>query len=132
MELSYFLNAMTFEKKNLDFSNADISRHYNIWSINKIISMVDCFVPLANVLNKYEMTKQSHYNLLKDLLPKQKIYFNYINKKKDLTLKEKKYIAKYFEVGMKEAELYVNILPEEILHEIFNVYKYGINKMVDI
>lgn len=132
MEIFDYLKAMTIEKKDLDFTNYDISKNYNIFMINRWISMVECFVPLANELNKYSMTKESHYNLLKDLLPKQKIYFKFIKKEKDLSLKEKKYITKYFEIGVKETELYINLLSEDIIKEIVNMYKYGKNKMVDV
>jgi hypothetical protein len=132
IDLFYFLKAMTVDKKNLDFSNEEIEKKYDVYMINRYVSMVECFIPLINELNKYNMSKQSHYNLLKNCLPNQKLYFKYIKKSKDLTLNEKKYIAYYYSVGLNEAELYIKHLSEEEINTILNVYKYGKNKFVDI
>ena len=132
IDIFYFLKAMTIDKKELDFTNYDIYKNYSIYMINRFVSMVECFIPFINEVNKYTMTKQSHYNLLKSILPKQKIYFKYMGKKKDLSLRDKKYIATYFEIGLKEAENYINLLSEDIIKEILKMYKYGRNKTVDV
>jgi hypothetical protein len=132
IDIFYFLKAMTVDKKNIDFSNDEFEKKYDVYMINRFVSMVECYIPVVNELNKHEMSKCSHYNFLKNCLPQQKIYFKYIKKSKDLTIQEKKYIAHYYEIGLKEAELYINHLTKEEIEKIINVYKYGKNNFVEI
>jgi hypothetical protein len=94
--------------------------------------MIEFFIPVVNEINKYDIPNEVHYNYYLNALPKRKYFFNYIKKKKELDESEKKYIAHYFEVGMKEAEIYINTLSDDEIQEILNIYKYGKNKMIEI
>lgn len=132
MKLFDYLKSMTENKDDLDFSNDEISKGYQPYMINRYISMIDVFVEFVNELNKYDLPKDVHYKAYKSILPQRKLFFPYIKKSKDLNLEEKKYIAKYFEVGLKESEEYINILSEDEISEILNIYVYGRNKRVEV
>ena len=132
MNIFDYLKSMTENKDDLDFSNDEVSKGYQPYMINRYISMIDVFAEFVNEINKYDLPKDIHYNIYKSILPKRKLFFPYIKKSKDLDLEEKKYIAKYFEIGLKEAEEHIKILSEEQIHEILNIYVYGKNKKVDI
>jgi len=130
MNIFDHLNNLSYLKNPPDFSNDEFKKSYNKFMINRWISMVDLFVPIVNEINKYDIPENVHYVYYQSIIPKRKYFFKYIKRSKDLTEKDKEYIARYFEVGKKEAETYINILDEEQIDEILNIYKYGKNKMV--
>jgi len=132
MEIFDHLNNLTQLKKEVDFSNDEVKKNYFKFMINRWISMIEFFIPVVNEINKYDIPNEVHYNYYLNALPKRKYFFNYIKKKKELDESEKKYIAHYFEVGMKEAEIYINTLSDDEIQEILNIYKYGKNKMIEI
>jgi len=132
MDIFNHLENLTQLKKEADFSNDEIKKSYQKYMINRFISMCEFFVPVVNEINRYDIPESVHYNYYLNILPKRKYFFNYIKKKKELDESEKKYIAHYFEVGMKEAENYINILDEDQITEILNIYKYGKNRMIEI
>jgi len=131
MKLFEFLNSMTFRKDDLDFTNDEIKKSYIPFMINRWISMCEAYLPVVNEINKYDLPKEIHYEFFKSLLPKRKQYFNYIKKQKDLDITEKRIIAKYFQVGLKEAEEYIKILDNSQIKEILEIYRYGKNSLID-
>ncbi len=126
------LDEITYRKGDLDFDNPEVLKSYDPYMINRWLSMVDVFLPFINdTVNRYDMDKVSHFNFLKNSLPKQKIArWNYIKKSKEISSDDVKYIADYFSVGLREAELYVSILSQEIIDKVLNTYRYGKNKMI--
>lgn len=129
-----FLDAITYTKEDLNFDDPQISKDYEPYMINRWLSMVEIYLVFVNdTVNRYEMDKVSHFQFLKSSLPKQKVVrWDYIKKKKDLNIQEKKYIADYFEIGLKEAELYINMMEPKIIEKFLSIYTYGRNKTVDI
>jgi hypothetical protein len=132
MELFGYLKAVTEDKTDLDFKNDEIRKGYTPYMMNRFISMTEMYIPLVNEINKYDIPKHIHYKYFLSTLPKRKQYFKYIKKSKDLTLDEKKFVAHYFEIGLKEADIYIQQLTEEQLKEIIDIYKYGNNKTVEV
>ena len=132
MKIFDYLNGMTQDKTTLDFSSDEVSKGYSQFMINRWVSMVDVFTPYVNDMNKYDIPKDVHYECYKSFLPKRKVFFPYIKKSKDLDLHEKKYLAHYFEVGLKEAEEYIRIMSEDEIKEILDIYKCGNNKQVEV
>jgi len=129
-----FLDAITYTKEDLNFDDPQIAKAYDPYMINRWLSMVDIYLAFVNdTVNKYDMDKVSHFQFLKSSLPKQKVArWNYIKKKKDITLQEKRYVADYFEIGLNEAELYTNMMPDETIKKFLSIYTYGRNKMMDV
>lgn len=132
MELFDYLNSMTEKKEELDFDNDEIKKGYQPYLINRFVSMPEVYVQVVNEINKYDIPKHVHYRYMNSFLPKRKQYFNYIKKKKDLSQDEKLLIANYFEVGMGDAERYINMLDEEQIKEILKIFKYGKNSLAGI
>jgi len=132
MDIYQYLKAATVEKKDLDFNNNEVNDDYSPFIVNRFVSMVEYFVPLINAINKYDVPKSVHYNYLKNSLPKRYISFKYIRKKKDLTLTEKKCIAHYFEIGLKEADYYIKMMEQEDIKKILEIYEYGKNQIADV
>jgi hypothetical protein len=95
--------------------------------------MVDLFIPFVFDANKAVLDKPSHYRFFKNVIKKGKYDFNYLKKVKDEETEEiKKFLCKYYEIGMKEACEYLRILSKEQVDTIIGIYKYGKNgKRVD-
>lgn len=124
-----YLNAVTYRKDDLDFNDDEIARGYDIYMMNRFISMCDLYLPLVNEMNKAkDISKETHFRFFLTALPKRKQFFQYLKKKKDLKKEHKEYIAKYFECGKRECEMYINTLTETQIEEIIKIYEHGVTR----
>lgn len=129
------LDAMTIKKKDLNFNDDIVRKTYDQYMINRWLSMGESeeLFYISEMLNTMtNLTDEQHFDLLKSVLPKQKYYFKYLKRTKDLTEKEKRYIAHYFEIGIREAEDYIRQMSQEEIDEILKKYKYGKNEIIKI
>lgn len=130
MELFDYLKALTEKNEFLDFDDEEIRKDYQPFMISRFISMAEVFTQVVNEINRFsDIPKETHFRYFFSFLPKRKQFFNYIKKKKDLSQTEKLIIANYFEVGMKDAEKYIQILEEDQIKEILDLYRYGKNSI---
>ena len=132
MEIFDFLKALTEKNVDVDFDNDEIRKSYQPFLINRFVSMCEVFVPFVNEINKYDLPKEAHFKFLDSVIPKRKYFFNYIKKKKDISEKEKTILANHFKIGKKETEEYINILSEEEIKSIIDIYKFGKNSFVGL
>jgi len=127
------LGAMTNEKKQLDFNDESVQKAYDQFMINRWLSMSEELFFVAELLNTMpNLTDEQHFDLLISFLPKERFYFKYVKRAKDLTEKEKKYIADYFEIGLHDAEDYIRQMEQEEIDSILKKYKYGKNEMIKL
>ena len=129
------LNAMTWQKKDLDFNVDYIAKTYDQYMINRWISMEDELFYVAEMLTSIKnLTDEQHFDLLKSVLPKERFFpFGiYMKKSKDITEKDKRYLAHYFEIGISDAEDYIRQMDQTEIESILNKYKYGKNEMIKI
>jgi len=133
MKMSLFdhLNNLTLNKVELNKNNDEETKSYTPYMISRFVSMCDMYIPIINEINKYgNVPAHIHHRFFINLLPKRKQYFKYIKKSKELNEEELSYIAKYFEVGIREAKLYINLLSKDTITEIIKIYSYGKNSKV--
>lgn len=127
------LDAMTINKSELNFKDDTVKKVYDQYMINKWLSMCELLIDIVFEVNKMKnLTDEEHFTILSSLLPKSKFYFKYVKKSKDLSLEEKKYVAHYFETGLKKAEDYIRILSEDEIKGILSKYKFGKNEKIKI
>ena len=100
----------------------DVQKSYSQFMINRFVSSKIQYVNVLAEVARYKMTNEQHYNLVKDLIAKQKHYFNYKSYKKakdnstdDLLIFA---IKKELEVGKREAESYIEFLSETDIKEV--------------
>lgn len=100
----------------------DVQKSYNQFMINRFVSSKIQYVNVLAEVARYKMTNEQHYNLVKDLIAKQKHYFNYKayknakdNSTDDLLIFA---IKKELEVGKREAESYIKFLSETDIKEV--------------
>ena len=116
---------------DIDFSIESIEKSYDQYIVNKFLSMDNRLIFLAEMLNTmHNLTNAQHFDIIKEALPKEKFKIRYIKKSKDLTLIEKKYIANYFEIGLREAEIYIDSMDDYEISCIIDKYRYGKNDIV--
>jgi len=132
-ELFDYLKALTERNEFLDFDNEEVSKDYQPFMINRFVSMAEVFTQVVNEINRYsDIPKETHFRYLFSVLPKRRQFFKYIKKKKDLTQDEKLIIAHYFEVGLTDAERYIQMLDENQIKEILDIHRYGKNSLAGI
>lgn len=132
MTLFDHLNNITNGKKYLDMRIDENSKTYANYMINRFVSMSEIYLPLVNEMNKFDVSKSTHQRFYTSTLPKRKQFFSYIKKKKDVNESDLKYLMHFFECGLKEAKMYLEVMDDKTIAEILKKYTYGKNKKADI
>jgi len=128
MALTIFdiLNEICLHKSDLDFDDPEISKAYDIYMINRYISMIEILVRIVDAVNMSGIDKRDHYNFLRAIVPKNNYRFSYIKKTVDKELEEDlRNICRFFEVGMRDARHYAELLKPKQLEELRKIYRYG-------
>jgi len=122
------LKNLTYKKKSFDIKDEKMVKEFNIYRIIRYISMVELFIPLANVLNKFQgiLSKESIYEVLLNTLPQRSYFFSYIKKpKEDIDKRAKECLMKYFEFGSEDLDLALDVLTENQINEIIHKFDGG-------
>ena len=121
------LNEITNFKGDLDFTDPDVLKNYDEYMINRYLSSLDVLVPFVNDVNLYPVPKATHYALFRDMIPKGNYSFDYVRKSKKDDQKEEmlQCLCKYYEIGLREAEMYFQILTGDQLRTIATELSYG-------
>lgn len=120
MKLFDHIDNISLHKRSL---NEDELKSYSPYMINRFVSMSEMFLPMVNVLNQFDIPKDVHNRFMQGFIPKRKQYFKYISSKKDNKSHEIECLQKYFEVGLSEAEGYLDILTAVQLKDIVDKFK---------
>ena len=127
------LDAMTIDKKQLNFNDDLVKKSYDQYMINRWISMNEELFYIAELLNTTtNLTDAQHFDLLISTLPKDNFNFRYVKRKKDINASDKRYIAHYFEIGLHDADEYIRQMDQDDIDEVLKKYKYGKNQMIKI
>lgn len=104
--------------------NDEMVKSYTPYMINRFISMSELYLPIVNEINKCQnIPKESHYTYYNTILPKRKQYFKYIKKKNEISESDKELLCKYYKVGPRQIDEYVNILTKEQIQIIVDKYQ---------
>ena len=125
LDLFEHLNNLTNNKVEYDTNNELQTKNYKQFTINRFVSMCDLYLPWVNEINCHKYPDKIHYQYYLSTLPKRKQFFKYISKEKDDTKESKETVARYFEVGFREAEQYLTILTKDQINEINKKFKGG-------
>ena len=118
-----FIAGMMQNKTEFDFSNPEVSSAYEPYVINRWLSMCDVFLPFVADLNKRELSKDVHYNFLKNILPPRKVYLKYIKRNRELDYTQRTMLARHFNTNLKNVEPMISLISEEELNKIINIEK---------
>jgi hypothetical protein len=95
---------------------------WNNYMINRYLSMDPNYCEVVNIVQKntWQMKGEYLYNLYRDIIPKQYVFLKYIKAttKKEYDKDEVEALSKYFEISLKEAKEYIDMLPKD---EVANI-----------
>ena len=101
--------------------------NFNSYMVHRFISMSPYYVEVADYAQSMLPTmKKEIYNFYREMIPKRKVWLQYIkakNKQINKELVEK--IAKYYEVGTSDAYSYINIITDKEMFVILG--EMGLN-----
>tara|TARA_R110000851_G_scaffold225818_1_gene378611 strand:+ start:670 stop:1110 length:441 start_codon:yes stop_codon:yes gene_type:complete len=103
---------LTHKKVDINTYTDSDWKAYNVYMINKWLSMNSDVTEIINFTQKYySLDKKIHFKMLSDILPKQKIFSKYIK-----GIKVDKFnpelvtiISKHYEVSRAEAKSYIDV-----------------------
>ena len=96
--------------------------NFNSYMVHRFISMSPYYVEVADYAQSMLPTmKKEIYNFYKEMIPKRKVWLQYIKSKtktinKDLV----EDIAKYYEVGVADATSYITVMTKEEISIVLN------------
>lgn len=90
---------------------------YEPYIMNRILSMVDIYRPVALELSRHELPKEVHYRYLYNILPKRDIFVKYLKAAKQ-NQNDEKWISRYFESGTRDLEYAMKFLTDDEIKTI--------------
>ena len=89
--------------------------NFNSYMVHRFISMSPYYVEVADYAQSMLPTmKKEIYNFYKEMIPKRKVWLQYIKSKTKTINKDLiKDIAKYYEVGVADATSYIAVMTKE-------------------
>ena len=122
------LNEICEYKSDLDFDDFEIYKAYDIYMINRYLSMIEFLIPIVNYVNRTGIEKKDHYNFLRSMIPKNRYKFSYIKKNVDNDINTNvNYLCNFFEIGNREAKMYIDMLKTKHFNYLKTIYTYGKN-----
>jgi hypothetical protein len=101
------ISDLTFKKTDPSIYTDGDWKVYNIYMVNRWLSMNSNVTEIINFTQKYySLTKQMHYKMLSDILPKQKLFTKYVTGKKmeKYNTELVKLVSTHYEISRTEAE----------------------------
>ena len=129
MTLFDWINQILLHKKNWEEFSETEQKTFNIFMINRFLSMSEDFVDAVNICQEhtFQMEDKDVYNLYKKLIPKQKKFLRYIKGKKDKYPKKLlKFLAEHYQVSQREILDYMPMVKKEQIEKLGK--QYGKNK----
>lgn len=115
-----YLDDITVRKTPLECEDV---KGYSPFIINTFVSSVQGLVLLVNEVNKCGLLpKEAHYDLMSCAIPQRQYRFSNFAKKKAVVSEQVECLCRYFEIGVKEATMYLGIMSEEQIQEICSKY----------
>ena len=117
------------KKKHWEDFNDEEKKSFNVFIINKGLSMNPEYLGIVNMVQNFTglnqiLSPKEVFNLYFDLLPDKFRFYKWIKGKKTKKDKEKaEYLATYFKISTREAHDYLKILDKKTINKIIKNYK---------
>jgi len=123
-----WLNEITFHKTSPESFSQESWDKFNSYMIHRYLSMNMDYIDVVNYVQKMNpQSKKEIYTIYREMIPKKKTYLKYIKNENKRNYKElAEYVAEYLEVGLGEADLYIDILQEIGVRSI--LWKMGVDE----
>ena len=115
------------KQRSWDDFNDEERKSFNIYIINKALSMNPNYLDIVNMVQRYTnnmLNPKEVFNLYYSLLPTKFKFYKWIKGAKTKKEKEKaEYLAIHFKISIREAYDYLKILDRKTINQIIKNYK---------
>ena len=117
------------KKRRWDDFNDEEKKSFNVFIINKALSMNPNYLGIVNMIQNYTglnqiLSPKEVFNIYFNLLPNKFRFYKWIKGQKNKKDKEKaEYLAMHFKVSTREAYDYLKILDKKSINKIIKNYK---------
>ena len=117
------------KKRTWDDFNDEEKKSFNVFIINKALSMNPNYLGIVNMVQNFTglnqiLSQKEVFNLYYSLLPNKFRFYKWIKGEKTKKEKEKaEYLAMHFKVSTREAYDYLKILDKKTINQIIKNYK---------
>ena len=117
------------KKRTWDNFNDEEKKSFNVFIINKALSMNPNYLGIVNMVQNFTglnqiLSQKEIFNLYYSLLPNKFRFYKWIKGEKTKKDKDKaEYLAMHFEVSIREAYDYLKILDKKTINKIIKNYK---------
>ena len=117
------------KKRCWDDFNDEEKKSFNVFIINKALSMNPNYLGIVNMVQNFTglnqiLSQKEVFNLYFNLLPTKFRFYKWIKGEKTKKDKDKaEYLAMHFEVSIREAYDYLKILDKKTINKIIKNYK---------
>ena len=117
------------KKRRWDDFNDEEKKSFNVFIINKALSMNPNYLGIVNMIQNYTglnqiLSPKEVFNIYFNLLPNKFRFYIWIKGQKNKKDKEKaEYLAMHFRVSTREAYDYLKILDKKSINKIIKNYK---------
>ena len=114
------------KQRSWDDFNDEEKKSFNIYIINKALSMNPNYLDIVNMVQRYTnnlLDPKEVFNLYFNLLPNKFRFYKWIKGIKDKNKEKYKILAQYFECSSREAKDYMELLNKKEINKILKLYK---------
>ena len=114
------------KQRSWDDFNDEEKKSFNIFIINKALSMNPNYLDIVNMVQRYTnnmLNPKEVFNLYFNLLPNKFRFYKWIKGAKDKNKEKYQVLAKYFECSSREAKDYIELLDKKEVNKILKLYK---------
>ncbi len=114
------LQLITTEKKPWDKLTKQEQKEFDVFIVNKMLATNQDYVELVNLMQMHHnLSKEHSYKMFLRLLPKKKVYIDFIKAKTDKVNKELiGILAKHYEISNYGARLYYNSMSKDSVTDL--------------
>ena len=119
------------KKRIWDNFNDEEKKSFNIYIINKALSMNPSYLNIVNMVQKYTnnmLEPKEVFNLYYDLLPNKFRFYKWIKGTKDKNKEKYQILAEHFKCSSREIKDYIKLLDKKQINNILKLYKDGTPK----
>ena len=121
------------KKRIWDNFNDEEKKSFNIYIINKALSMNPSYLNIVNMVQKYTnnmLEPKEVFNLYYNLLPNKFRFYKWIKGTKDKNKEKYQILAEHFKCSSRETKDYIKLLDKKQINNILKLYKDGTSKKV--
>ena len=118
-------NLHTKKRRWEDFNDEE-KKSFNIFIINKALSMNPNYLSIVNMVQRYTnnlLDPKEVFNLYFNLLPNKFRFYKWIKGTKDKNKEKYQILAQHFKCSSREAKDYMELLDKKEVNKILKLYK---------